>query len=97
MGFLNSLKETAGFLAEHRKDFARMAKLNMDLSNLQKQLEKTYAAVGERVYNTELRHQIQDLELEKLYLEIADILQRIQQKEAEKVKIKDQLKKSEQA
>jgi len=93
MGFLSSFKETAGFLADHGKEFARMAKLNMDLSGLERRLEKTYAAIGERIYNTELRYRIQDTELEKLYLDIGDILRLIEQKEAEKERIKHELKK----
>lgn len=80
-------------MAEHGKEFAKIAKLNMDLSGLEKRLEKTYAAIGERIYNTELRYRIQDPELEKLYLEIGEILRLIQQKEEEKEKIKDAIKK----
>ncbi|HWP48074.1 MAG TPA: hypothetical protein VNM22_12990 [Candidatus Limnocylindrales bacterium] len=93
MGFLNTFKETAGFLAGHGKEFAKIAKLNVDLSGLERRLEKAYAAIGERIYNTELRHRIQDPELEKLYLEIGEILHLIQQKEKEKERIKDSIKK----
>lgn len=72
-----------------------MTALNQELSHLEKKLEKVYATIGERVYNTDLRYQIEDAELVRLFLEIGDILQGIKQKEGEKEKIVKLLSKRE--